>query len=70
MHYNHTWWLELDIFFLNRKVTDQNFISVDTSTENIKVPQLLRPFYFHDIIADKAMYKCHVIDKMTTLAKQ
>ena len=27
MHYNHTCWLKLDIFFLNQKITDQNFIA-------------------------------------------
>ena len=32
-------WLELDIF-LDRGITDQNFISIDTVLENIRVPQL------------------------------
>ena len=31
--YNHTCWLELDISFLNRKIIDQNFITIGINTQ-------------------------------------
>ena len=37
MHYNHTYWLELDTFFLDQKIIDQNFISIDTNTSPLTV---------------------------------